>query len=186
MKSEWILLCHAVTREMKTGLFPTVEDGVDEALSLRRSDLAPLFKVDRVRCSPARVAHDTALMLGPAWSEDPEWSDLDYGSWSGRSIADIHDQDADGLGAWLSDPAFTAHGGESLEALQARLRRVLMQAPQAGSTLIVTHAIVLKVALATVLEAPLSSVYSMDFEPLSSITLARAGDAWRLRGRSCL
>ena len=61
-----------------------------------------------------------------------------------------------------------------------------MQAPPAGSTLVVTHAIVVKVVLATVLEAPLASVYSMDFEPLSSITLARAGDAWRLRGKSCL
>jgi broad specificity phosphatase PhoE len=126
------------------------------------------------------------LALGPAWTEDGRWSDLDYGHWSGRSIAGTHDQNPDGLAAWLSDPASAAHGGESLEALQARLRYVLMQAPPAGSTLVVTHAIVVKVVLATVLEAPLASVYSMDFEPLSSITLARAGDAWRLRGKSCL
>jgi len=50
--------------------------------------------------------------------------------------------------------------------------------------LVVTHAIVLKTVLATVLDAPLTAIYRMDLEPLSTLTLTRSGDAWRLRCKS--
>jgi len=40
--------------------------------------------------------------------------------------------------------------------------------------------------LAIALNAPLDAVYAMDLEPLSTITLTRSGDAWRLRCKSCV
>jgi broad specificity phosphatase PhoE len=186
MKSELILLCHAATRAMKTGLFPTTDDPLDETERPRISCLGELFSVDRIATSPARAARDTACEIGSDCHADEQWSDLDYGRWRGRAVRDIHDEDADGLDAWLSSPASAPHGGESLKALQARIRGALSRSPQNGATLTVTHAIVVKVALATVLNAPLDSVYSIDLEPLSYITLTRSGDAWRLRCRSCV
>jgi broad specificity phosphatase PhoE len=115
---------------------------------------------------------------------DTSWRDLDYGRWQGRPIREIHDEDADGLGAWLSEPASMAHGGESLEALQTRVHGALESNREAGVTMVVTHAIILKTVLATVLDAPLTAIYCMDLEPLSAITLTRSGDAWRLRCKS--
>ena len=103
-----------------------------------------------------------------ATSVDASWSDLDYGRWQGRSIREIHDEDAAGLGAWLSEPGSVAHGGESLEALQRRVRSALESNREAGVTLVVTHAIVVKTVLATVLDAPLTAIYCMDLEPLSA------------------
>jgi len=117
-------------------------------------------------------------------SVEASWRDLDYGRWQGRPIRDIHDEDAAGLGAWLSEPESAAHGGESLEALQRRVRAALENNREAGVTLVVTHAIVVKTVLATVLAAPLTAIYCMDMEPLSAVTLTRSGDAWRLRYKS--
>jgi broad specificity phosphatase PhoE len=186
MKTELILLCHAATRAMKTGFFPADEDALDETERSRFPLLAGHFNADRIVTSPARAARDTASEIASECHADAQWTDLDYGRWRGRAIKDIHDEDAEGLGAWLSDPASSPHGGESMKALQARIQDALSRRAWEGTTLIVTHAIVVKVALATVLSAPLDSVYAMDLEPLSTVTLTRSGDSWRLRFKSCV
>jgi broad specificity phosphatase PhoE len=184
MKTELILLCHATTHAMKTGSFPGISDAIDELELSRLPQLTSMFRPDRVVTSPAHAAVQTGRAFGTATRVDASWSDLDYGLWHGRPIREIHDEDAAGLGAWLSEPGSAAHGGESLEALQKRVSRALESSQEAGVTLIVTHATVVKTVLATVLNAPLSAIYCMDLEPLSAITLTRSGDAWRLRCKS--
>jgi broad specificity phosphatase PhoE len=186
MKTELILLCHATTHAMKTGSFPSTGDAIDELELSRLPRLASLFQPDRVVTSPAHAAMQTGRSFGVATSVDPLWSDLDYGLWQGRPIREIHDEDAGGLGAWLSEPASAVNGGESLEALQTRVCGALERNREAGVTLVVTHAIVVKTVLATVLDAPLTSIYCMDLEPLSTITLTLSGEAWRLRSKSCV
>jgi broad specificity phosphatase PhoE len=184
MKTELILLCHASTHAMKSGLFPSAGDAIDELELSRLPQLGSMSQPDRVITSPAYVAVQTGRAFGTGASVDTSWSDLDYGRWQGRPIREIHDEDAAGLGAWLSEPASAAHGGESLEALQTRVRGALGRHRQTGVTLVVTHAIVVKTVLATVLDAPLTAIYCMDLEPLSAVTLTRSGEAWRLRCKS--
>jgi len=184
MKIELILLCHATTHAMKTGSFPSTGDAIDELELSRLPRLASMFQPDRIVTSPAHAAMQTGRAFETTTSVDASWSDLDYGLWQGRPIREIHDEDAAGLGAWLSEPGSAAHGGESLEALQTRVRAALESNQEAGVTLIVTHAIVVKTVLATVLDAPLTAIYSMDLEPLSAITLTRSGETWRLRCKS--
>ena len=186
MKTELILLCHATTASMKRGSFPSSGDAIDEPELPRLTRLPSAFQPDRVITSPAHAAIQTARAFETAASIDMSWNDLDYGLWQGRPIREIHDEDAAGLGAWLSEPESAAHGGESLGALQTRVRGALESWRETGVTLVVTHAIVVKTALATVLDAPLAAVYCMDLEPLSAITLTRSGDTWRLRHRSSL
>jgi len=184
MKIELILLCHATTHAMKTGSFPSTGDAIDELELSRLPRLASMFQPDRIVTSPAHAAMQTGRAFETTTSVDASWSDLDYGLWQGRPIREIHDEDAAGLGAWLSEPGSAAHGGESLEALQTRVRAALESNQEAGVTLIVTHAIVVKTVLATVLDAPLMAIYSMDLEPMSAITLTRSGETWRLRCKS--
>lgn len=141
---------------------------------------------DRIIIGTAEVAMETARAF--AWSDiplttDTAWNDLDYGMWSGQPVSHIHDTASDALGAWLSDPACAPANGESLEMLHARVTSALTRHVHGGTTLVITHAIVVKVALASVLNAPLATVYSMDFEPLSTLVLRRAGAAWRPRFR---
>jgi broad specificity phosphatase PhoE len=184
MKTELILLCHATTHAMKTGSFPSTGDAIDELELSRLPRLASAFQPDRVITSPAHAAMQSGRALETATSVDASWRDLDYGLWQGRPIREIHDEDAAGLGAWLSEPGSAAHGGESLETLQTRVRGALESNREAGVTLVVTHTIVVKTVLATVLDAPLTAIYCMDLEPLSAIALTRSGDAWRLRCKS--
>ena len=63
------------------------------------------------------AARETAALFDDEAQIDHSFDDLDYGRWHGRSIRDVHDEDAAGLEAWLSDPTSAPHGGESLEAL---------------------------------------------------------------------
>jgi broad specificity phosphatase PhoE len=184
MKNELILLCHAATQAMKTGMFPTLDDPIDHLERPRLSALASVYAPDRVVTSPAHAAVETGRAFGMEMSTDAQWSDLNHGRWQGRSLKEIYDEETDALGTWLSEPGSAAHGGESLEGLQARVRGALDIQRHSGITLIVTHAIVVKVALAIVLVAPLAGVYRMDLEPLSAITLIRTDDAWRLRYKS--
>lgn len=184
MKNELILLCHAATHAMKAGMFPKLDDPIEHLERPRLSALASIYAPDRVITSPAHAAVETGRAFGLQMSTDAQWSDLDHGRWQGRSLKDIYDAETDALSAWLSEPGSAAHGGESLDALQTRVRGALDVRRDSGITLIVTHAIVVKVALAFVLEAPLAGVYRMDLEPLSAITLTRADNAWRLRCKS--
>jgi broad specificity phosphatase PhoE len=184
MRNELILLCHAATHAMKTGMFPTLDDPVEHLERPRLSALAAVYVPDRVITSPAHAAVETGRAFGLDMTTDRNWSDLDHGRWQGRSLTDIYDEETDALGAWLSEPDSAAHGGESLEALRARVLSALDAQRNGGVTLIVTHAIVLKVALAAVLDTPLTGVYRMDMEPLSALTLTRADDTWRLRYKS--
>ncbi|KLU26089.1 hypothetical protein EOS_11330 [Caballeronia mineralivorans PML1(12)] len=186
MKTELILLCHAATHAMKSGLFPSADDAIDELEQARLPKLASMFQPDSVITSAASAAVQTGRTFGIEASVDTSWNDLDYGLWQGRSIREIHDEDAAGLGAWLSEPGSAAHDGESLEALQTRVVGALERHREAGVTLAVTHAIVVKTVLATVLDAPLTAIYRMDLEPLSAVALTRSGDAWRLRCKSSL
>lgn len=184
MKTELILLCHAATHAMKAGVFPTPDDPIEHLERPRLSALATNYVPDRVITSPAHAAVETGRAFGLDMSTDTDWSDLNHGRWQGRALKNIHDEEAEALSAWLSEPGSAAHGGESLEALQARVRAALDAQRRGGVTLIVTHAIVVKVALAVVLDAPLTAVYRMDLEPLSALTLTRSDGTWRLRYRS--
>lgn len=184
MKNELILLCHAATYAMKAGFFPTLDDPIEHLERPRLSALASAYVPDRVITSSSLAAVETGRAFGVGMSTDAQWSDLDHGRWHGRSLKEIYDEEADALSAWLSEPDSAVHGGESLEALQARVRSALDTQRHGGVTLIITHAIVVKVALAVVLEAPLAGVYKMDLEPLSAITLTRSDHTWRLRYKS--
>jgi broad specificity phosphatase PhoE len=181
--TEVILLCHAVTHAMKAGVFPSAEDAIDPAGC---SGLANRLggKERRVVTSPARAARETAAAFASDATVDPSFADLDYGRWHGRSIRDVGDESAEGLGAWLSDPASAPHGGESLEQMAARVMAGLERHAREEPCVIITHALAIKAALARVLDAPLAAVYAMDFEPLAQVVLTHGDARWRLRVRA--
>lgn len=185
MTVEIVLLCHAATGAMKRNRFPSHEDALADPACL--AALAARTN-GRTVSAPARAPRETAAALSAQVEIDPGFDDIDYGRWHGRPIREIFDEDPAGLEAWLTDPASAPHGGESLAALAARVMTALDRQAEretgGGSTVetyVVTHAIVLKVVLARVLGAPLASVYTMDFEPLSSLVLTRGPAQWRLR-----
>ncbi len=179
---ELIFLCHAATRAMKAGRFPTgdepaAHDERDRVASLRARGGT------RVIASPARVARQTAEWIADAFEIVPTFDDIDYGRWRGLSLREAGEREPAQLAAWLADPEAHPHGGESVAMLAARVAQGFAFIDRLNARercIVVTHAIVVKAALAHALGMPLRSVYGMDLAPLSATVLKRASpaDAW--------
>jgi broad specificity phosphatase PhoE len=183
---ELILLCHAATRAMKTGHFPNGDERAERDARLQIASLRvdPRAQRDtRVIASPARVARQTAEWIADTFEIVPAFDDIDYGRWRGHAIRDTGEREPEQVAAWLADPQARPHGGESVAMLAARVAQGMAFIDRLHARercIVVTHAIVVKVALAQALGMPLESVYAMNLAPLSSTVLKRASpaDAW--------
>ncbi len=110
-------------------------------------------------CSPLRRARETAdivaARIGLTPHEDARFVETDTGDWTGRSFADIRDEDPEGFARFeRSDPSFRYPGGESfaeqLERVQAGLAD-LRARPADLPALVVCHRGVIRLALAAAL-----------------------------------
>lgn len=99
----------------------------------------------------------------------------DLGDWRGRSFADLD------LAAWRTDPAYDAHGGESLIALHRRMTDLLATwHPRSGRIAAVTHAALIKVAVVVAMRAPIDAVWDVDIAPGSMTELHATPVGWRV------
>jgi broad specificity phosphatase PhoE len=176
------LICSAPTEATRRSAFPR-----DEPLDARGGAAATALRrawpqSARGLCSPARSARETAAAIGIAGTADPALRDLDYGRWSGMTIGVLAAQEPDALAAWRSDPKASPHGGESIAALFARTAAFLDGCVAAEGTLVaVTHAPVMRAAVALALAAPMESFWRIDIAPLARVRLHGDGTSWRLR-----
>lgn len=113
---------------------------------------AALPSFERLVASPLRrcrrLADYIAERTGHAVELDPRMMEMDFGTWEGRAWSDLPRDEID---AWAAD-FFKArpHGGESVSGLQARVKAAVADHAATGvPTLIVTHAGVIRAALAT-------------------------------------
>nr|WP_244850090.1 histidine phosphatase family protein [Caballeronia sp. SL2Y3] len=168
------LLCHAATHAMKAARFPT---GDEPPACDERAALAQRFAhfEGRVIASPAAVARATAAWIASTVETNDAFNDIDYGRWRGHAIRAIAEREPEGMSAWLTNVAARPHGGESIAMLSERIANALSTLVRDDARtercLIVTHAIVVKAALAHVRGDSLKSIFAMDFAPLSSISL---------------
>ncbi|MEE2877905.1 MAG: alpha-ribazole phosphatase family protein [Pseudomonadota bacterium] len=116
-----------------------------------RKVLEGLPRVDRIVSSPLRRCRLLADMVANAHKqdvvEDHRVLEMDFGTWEGRLWTQIPRTEID---AWAADfMQARPHGGESVSMLRARTHAALDDyRRQPGHTLIVTHAGVIKAALA--------------------------------------
>jgi broad specificity phosphatase PhoE len=84
--------------------------------------------------------------------------------------------------AWMSYPEAAPHGGESLVDLRTRDAGWMdSESALGGHVIAVSHAAVIRAAVAHVLEAPLSSFWLSDIEPLAIVRMTSNGRRWSLR-----
>jgi len=113
--------------------------------------LEELRDFDRIVTSPLsrcrRLAEYIAAHTNRPVSEDSRVREMDFGRWEGQSWRDIPRAEID---AWAEDFLHSCpHGGESVAMLRARVLDALRDYRTTdGHTLIVTHAGVIKAALA--------------------------------------
>jgi alpha-ribazole phosphatase len=114
--------------------------------------LARLPRLAGLATSPLRrcrlLAEAIGRRHGLTATRDPRLVEMDFGAWEGQPWSDIPRADLD---AWAADFLHARpHGGESVAQLQARTLAALTDyRARPGTHLLVTHAGVIKAALAT-------------------------------------
>ncbi len=154
---------------------PILAKELERATRLARA--LPAF--EDVLHAPETSAAETAAAFSSKPTLCEALRDVDYRQWNGLALADVA---ADDLQRWMADPSAAPHGGESFEQVRERVAAWLDGLHGTGGRrLAVTHGIVLKIVLAHVLGAPLTSIWRVDVEPLGSLSLTSDGRRWALR-----
>ncbi|SDS41346.1 Broad specificity phosphatase PhoE [Pseudomonas cedrina] len=171
------LICHAVTPQQKKGSFP---DDESVAMDWRNAglSLAGRYRNPRLLCGPEARTRQTAGMFSRNPVVENALRDGDFGRWKGK---DLNEVDRDELADWIGNSASTAHGGESVDQVCARVGRWLKSLEtHPGHVVAVTHPFVIRAAMLYVMQFPISMFYLIDVEPLSATEL-RFNQVWRLR-----
>ncbi len=154
MSNARIILCrHAVTDFTVAGIWdgkgganpPLNERGLAQA-----DDLAGRVKAflggapARVLSSSLARAQQTAVAvateLGVSPISDPDWDELGFGEWDGRSGDQLRAEQPDAMLRFFSDETFRVPGGESHVELHERVRPSFEKLLEAGgTTVVVSH-----------------------------------------------
>lgn len=165
---------------MRRGSFP-VDEPLDDAGRAAAAALAGRIGRGEAISSPALRARETAVAAALQADLEPLIDECDFGSWAGRTLAQVHEQDPQAAGAWMTDPEACPHGGESLSALLARVGGWLDgQAALDGRGIAVTHSGVVRAAVVHALGAPAAAFWRVDVSPLALTELHAHDGRWTL------
>jgi alpha-ribazole phosphatase len=104
-------------------------------------------EVDFVVSSPLKRAMQTAEAFGRPVEIDDRWLELSYGEYEGTPHADVP---SEVWSRWREDSHFTPQGGESLAALDARVRAAcneMLARASAANVVVVSHVSPMKSAV---------------------------------------
>jgi broad specificity phosphatase PhoE len=179
MTTRLVLLCAGGTASARAGGFPDPAEPLDEGGRAKAAALALVGPAaDRCWTSPARAACETAELVGVTAAIESALRDIDHGEWTGRAFGDI---DPAALTAWLAAPDQATPGGEAMAALVERVGRWLdTVGEEGGAALAISHAAVIRAALAHALGLPAAATLAIDVAPLSATVLSHHG-RWRLQ-----
>jgi broad specificity phosphatase PhoE/ribonuclease HI len=98
--------------------------GMDPARLHPGGDLGePVPVVSSPLSRASRTAQQVADALGGEVDEHPGLLETDFGQWEGLTFAEAAARDPELHGRWLADPTVAPPGGESFDAVHARVRR---------------------------------------------------------------
>jgi broad specificity phosphatase PhoE/ribonuclease HI len=178
-----VLVRHGVTDHTLGKLFsgglasanpPLNDEGREQARATGEwlAPMAPTF--DALVSSPVRRTRETAEILAQFFDleieEEAGIAEMEFGTWDGKSFAEVHEQFPDEMSAWLGDLESAPHGGESFRAVEKRVLegRDRIVSAYAGQTVVaVSHVTPIKTLVADALGAPLDAVYRMELAPAS-------------------
>ncbi len=171
---------HARTDAVQRAAFP-LDEALDAAGLEAAGELAGRLGRGEALCGPSRRACETAAAAGLRAEVVPALSECDFGTWAGRTLAEVSEQDPEGTRAWMTDPDARPHGGETLAELRKRVGDWLdEQAPLEGRAIAVTHGGVVKAAVVHALAAPPLAFWRVDVAPLTATELHAHDGRWTL------
>ncbi|WP_327415155.1 histidine phosphatase family protein [Streptomyces sp. NBC_01233] len=104
---------------------------------------------------------------------------LDAGEWAGRTLDGVAAEDPAALQAWMTDPGYAPPGGESVDALIARVGAELAGLAAGTHRMAVEQAVV-RAAVVYALELPAAAFWRLDVRPESVTTLTGRAGRWNL------
>ena len=152
-------------------------------LGRRQANAAAAYLGDRggvtaVISSPLQRAYETATAAATALGldvvVDEDLIETDFGAWEGMTFGEAAAEDPKIHGSWLRDTSVTPPGGESFDAVHARVRRARSRiiAEHGGSTvLVVSHVTPIKTLLRMALDAGPGMLYRLHLD-LASLSIA--------------
>lgn len=179
MTTRLILLCAGATRLTRLGCFPDPAEPLDKGGRAKvRAFLRDWPADSRTYVSPAAAARETVAVLDIAGEDTPALRDQDAGAWAGLGPEAIGEA---AMLNWLAAPARGAPEGEPASAVRARVG-AWMNDLSAGRVLAVTHAAVLRAAIAHALDVQDAATIGIDVAPLTRVVLSRQiRGRWRLQ-----
>ena len=155
-----------------------MQDGLDQAELVAAeavklgADILIASPLNRTRQTAEAIARTTGLEI----IFDEAWFELSFGSWDGKSIEEVKEEDPDAYQAWLNSTAYAPGGGESWDEASVRIEEALekLVAEYPGKKIIVvTHNGVIKTAVRLAIGAPAEAVFHVDAAPcsISSISI---------------
>ncbi|MGA9309117.1 MAG: bifunctional RNase H/acid phosphatase [Pseudonocardiaceae bacterium] len=140
--------------------------------------LANTNGVAAVVSSPLRRARQTAQpvadALGVPLTVHDGLIETDFGAWEGLTFAEARDRDPDLHARWLTDTSLAPPGGESMDAVHRRVRRVrdqLISEHGAATLIVVSHVTPIKALLRMALDAGPSLLHRLHLD-IASLSVA--------------
>jgi probable phosphoglycerate mutase len=109
---------------------------------------------------------------------EPDLVETDFGDWEGKTFAEVRAQWPAEMDAWLASTSIAPPGGESLQAVGVRVRRVvatLLDSYPESVVVVVSHVSPLKLMLRDALAASDAFLYRLYLDP-TGISIV---DSWR-------
>jgi probable phosphoglycerate mutase len=143
---------------------------------MRREDFEAIFCSPRERTWETAQAVSLACTVGPVAIEN-ELDEIDFGSWSGKTFAELNGDPA--WRRWNSERAVAVTPtGESMEHVRRRICDCMQQLSRkfsGGAVVLVSHAEVIKCAVCQALGLPADQCFRFDIDP-ASISVVVTGD----------
>lgn len=133
-------------------------------------------QVDQVVSSPLRRAAQTATAFGLPVEIDDRWMELAYGQYEGAPQADVPSEI---WSRWRDDPHFAPEGGESLAALDVRVRAActdLLQRAATSNVVVVSHVSPIKSAVAWALGVDIGISFNCHLDQAAVCRIVIRGD----------
>jgi broad specificity phosphatase PhoE len=139
------------------------------------------FRPERVYCSEARRARETAAVVKPDAPAIllPSLREMDFGAFEGLVADEVERQMPEAWQAYLADwRHFTFPGGDSVQEYltgAANTIRTIAKEPVEGGVMIVSHKGFLVAALSMLLHGDSDHLFSYDIRPAGFARLTMAG-----------
>ncbi len=168
------LVRHGETEYNRHDLFRGLKDIPLNETGRRQAEAAAEYLKDHPIAAfysgPLRRSRDTceaiARVHGAPVRLMPQLQDIDYGEWSGRTVAEVEESHPEIFHVWGTDPELvTFPGGESLADAAARVAQGLAELAASHpdeAIVAVGHKMVNRLILCAVLDAPIASMWHIE------------------------